>query len=48
MVAKDSQKALAEYDETQSQLNIKLEGGLQLGWGVGGEREMPGLGREKF
>ena len=46
MVDKESQEALAENDETQSQLNIKLERGLQLGRGaerggdarVGGER----------
>lgn len=50
MAEQESQEALAEYDETQSRLNIKLEGGLQLGWGWGSwrEREMPGLGREKF
>lgn len=29
---KKSQGALTEYDETQFQLNIRLERGLQLGW----------------
>lgn len=43
MVDKESQEALAENDETQSQLNIKLERGLQLGRGQR-EGEMPGVG----
>ena len=34
MVEKESREAFAENDETQSQLNIKLERGLQAGWGA--------------
>lgn len=47
MAEKESREDLAENDETQSRLNIKLERGLQLGWGWR-EGELPGLGREKF
>jgi hypothetical protein len=46
MPKRASCKALAEYDETQPQLNIKLERGLGLGRGAGERKEMQSRERE--